>query len=140
MKISLSLYEAFLVFVFTASGFPEVRGLGLSPQMVPGSGAALSTGNFKVPSLATMFIFTSFVNLIGQMVCNYFNCIDPSLVLWEISPSVCLLIAFPFVTSWSMTPTPFLPEAFCCEINPLSAYLPQLPFLYPFILKSWLWF
>lgn len=108
MKILLS--EAFLVFVFTASGPPEVRGLALSPQMVPGSGAVLSIGDFKVPFLATMFIFTSFANLIGQMVCNYFNCIYPSLVLWEISPSVCLLIAFPFVTSWSMTPTPFSPR------------------------------
>lgn len=76
MKIFLS--EAFLVFVFTTLGFPEVRLFGMSPQMVLSSVSAASTGNVKdqvsIHSLSMMFIFTSFVNLIGQMVCNYFNC------------------------------------------------------------------
>lgn len=39
-----------------------------------------------------------------------------------------------------MTPNSILPLAFCCETNPLSAYLLQLHFLYPFTLKSWLYF
>lgn len=39
----------------------------------------MSTGDLRdcvsLPSLAMVFIFINFVNLLGQMVCNYFNCI-----------------------------------------------------------------
>jgi hypothetical protein len=67
MKVCFS--ETLTVFVFIILRFPEVGLLVLSPQMVGELWVGplfVARHHVSIPSLAIVFIFLSFVNLIGQ--------------------------------------------------------------------------
>lgn len=85
------------------------------------SGEVLSTGNrgdsVSIHSLVVMFICTSFVNPIGQMVCNYFNYIYSILNTAGNFPKCLFTNCISFGESWFMTPTLFFHWCFAVKLT-----------------------
>lgn len=71
--------------------------------------SAVTEGAVSLPSLARMFICISFVNVIGQMVWNYFNCLHALPRAVRNVPKCLFTNGVSSCEFWFATPTPSSP-------------------------------